>query len=54
MGFDTHILAATRLLNAQPAPLPTHRRMGRATKGQTRRASIYDTLIANLDTTAAS
>lgn len=23
MGFDTHILAATRLLNAQPAPSPT-------------------------------
>ena len=30
MGFDTHILAATRLLNAQPAPSPTHPRLGRA------------------------
>ena len=29
-GFDTHILAATRLLNAQPAPSPTHPRLGRA------------------------
>ena len=32
MGFDTHILAATRLLNAQPAPSPTHPRLGRARK----------------------
>ena len=32
MGFDTHILAATRLLNAQPAPSPTHPRLGRAVK----------------------
>ena len=34
MGFDTHILAATRLLNAQPAPSPTHPRLGRAIKAR--------------------